>query len=447
MVKNTQGIENQIKRKLAEVAPKDPKARRQWLEDINKKGVAPKPPKQRFSSGANIDNLPEKVKDVIVRADHDEEYLSYIKEIIETAALKLIEGSKNQETFCDYFRFPQKIDEKLFKIYGVSYNDLKREMQVMNFNEKNRGMSSPYIIAVSLAYAIGLYKNDEVLKRMSLLLILAFQWNKSIKAHFKVACNPNIARYVTQYMTKKNSEYIKNGGTPFNVIYQYYLINFYQKLDRYIRQDVAHPSTGLIKIATDAYAKLQAMVNRLARKYYEAHENGWEEVISDSHSSAYNNGEMVESRETFRNIIGQLLDKFNKNQMISSDIIMQRDVKEAIFRKFGISDKLFKMLNDYFNDDENHEDLSLGFEFLLNGLKPKDDEELCSINMASLLTVIGNAKKNEFYTKLKEFRGQIMEHVFDSKNQKYGTVTLARLNQLSLYALLLYYKKLTCNKI
>jgi len=436
----------QIKKLLVEAAPKEKKERMQYLLELEKRGVAAKPPEIKYKAGANIKNMPPRLKAIVERVDHDEEYYREIKNLVELTAAQMIKAAQNQQTFCEYFRFAS-IEHKLLKIYGITAQELSQEMAKIGFHELNRGLNSPITQTLALAYIIALYKDDQTMRQLTLMIIMAFIWNKRIKHYFKVACNPNIARYVTQYMLKKNSQYFKH-GTPLATLYGYYVLIKDEKFSNYIRQDVTSKSTGIVKIFNELLSTFNTLIQNLANKYYEAHEKGWEEVVNTTHNQAYGNGEMVESRETFRNILDQLLDKFNKNQMLASKVLLSNDVKHALKMKFNMSDKIINdYLNPYFDDEDNHEDLKMGFEYFLMGAKPDSDEEFCSYDMSKYLTNVGNAKKNEYFNKLKIYRKQVTAQIFKPEENKISATNYYRLENMVLYALLLYFKKITCSKI
>ena len=436
---------NKVIQKMANV-PKDKKERDRIIRDIKQAELAAKIPEQIWKSKANTSKLPEKLKLIIERAEHDSEYLKSIKNIIDSAALTLINHAQEHQTFCDKFRYPNNLHQKLLKIYGVSERELAAELAKIGFYSQHRTYNHPFYQALVIAYAIGLYTEDVSLRQMSLLLMLAKEWNNSISNSFPNGCDPDIARYVVNYMIKNNSKFYKY-KTPYSFIVDYYVAKQDLRLPQYLRQDLANPIMGLKKILDDNYANIRQLVTQtIARKYYEAYENGWKEVSVSTHDQAYGDGEMVESRDTFRNVLDQLVDKFNKNQMMAYDVIMQNDAKQAIIRKFSIKPAAIEKLNEFFNDDENHDDLRMATELLIHALKPKNEEEFCSLNIDAILTKVGNAKKNEYMIKFNKYRKQITETVFD-KSKVTSQSTWYRLESIVLYSLLIYIKKLTCSSI
>ena len=99
-----------IKKLMMSIPPEDPIERRKYIIELNKKGVAANPPEIKYLTGANIQNLPSKLKAIVLRAEEDEEFYIKIKKVNPTSAQKIDEALKNlandgMPNFFGYQRF------------------------------------------------------------------------------------------------------------------------------------------------------------------------------------------------------------------------------------------------------------------------------------------------------------------------------------------------------
>jgi len=439
-------IENEIVKEIISFKNMTPAQRAEFLKTINPRGVAPKPPKIVLTEGANIDKLPPKLKAIFLRAKQDPEFLAAIMQELKRAIRVLVKHAQDHQTFCDNFVYPPDFAKRILKIFGMTEDELRKEMEKIGFFQGHRNYKEPFYLVLVLLYALGLYLNDKDLRIFSLMLISARYWNAIKKRQWPYGCDPDVARYVQNYILQNNSVY-KKYKTPFLFLINHFIPSKDALLQNYVRQDVADPKNGMIKILTNIQPSLHSyIVGTFNDHYYEAYRKGLKETVEDAYQKAYdNNKEMIEARETLKNLIHQLLDKLDKNMAFDKNGLMDPLIVRALKAKFNIHESKIEQLNQWVKD--NQEDIKMIAEFLLNGLEPKSEEEFCSINVAAILTNIGNAKKNEFFTKIKEYKNQITEQVFGNDKEKLGKQSWYRLQLFVLYAILLYIKKLICRKI
>ena len=415
----------------------DNKTRLEMRKILGKRGIAPKPPKIKIMKSAKIDNLPPKIKAIILRAEHDPQFLEKLEEILKKAANFIITKAAEQETFCDYFRFPANLDQLLLKLYGITETELRQEMAKINFHPSNRLLNHPFHQTLMIAYAIGLYLDREDIRILALLPITVRIWNSRIKAAFKYGCNPDIARYVQKYMLKNNS-YYKNFKTPLNFLLHYFIISKDKEFASYIRQDAADPVNGLVKMLKTIQPGLYSLINKtLAGLYYKAYEQGLKETVAGDKDDSF--VEKVNKSD----IISQILDKFEKNRIIKHEVLMNPKYKQILKDKFALSDKAIKKLDEFFENEKRFEDLKLIIEFLLNELDIQSVDEFCLMKIDDITRKIGNTKKRDsHFQKIKEYRIRFFNEMFGrnpTNNQ-----TDYRLLNIILYSTILYIKALTC---
>jgi len=443
---SSEQLRQEILRKFQNLKELTPDERRELLEKLSPRGLRPKPPKIEYTEGANIKNLPPKLKAIFERAKYDQEFVNHITQVLNEGVSRLLAHAQEQQTFCDMFIYPPEIGKKLLKVYGISESELKQEMSKIGFYQGHRNYSEIYFLTLLIAYGIGVYTDNPTLRILSLMLIAARYWNSMVKTFFPRGCSHEYARYAQQYLIQNNSTF-KKYNTPIAFFTKYFVINLDNFLPIYLRQNIADSKNGLIKVLTTIQPRLHNYFSGTFQKhYYQAYEKGLKVTSSDAYASAYDNkNEMVEAKETIQNTIDKILDKIKKNQILSKDVLKRSDVKNYFKTKFNVSDKILDKINDYIN--ENEEDLEMIAEFILQGLQPKTEDEICKIDIEGFMKRVGNAKKNDYFLKFKEYRNQITEHLFGEYKARLGTQSWYRLQKIVGDALFAYVKALVCKRI
>ena len=447
-VKNVR-INQEIINMMKSVPPEEPIEKRKQIQELNNiKRVIAKPPKIKITTGAQIDTLPPKLKAIVMRANEDEEYYLKIKQVLSTAVSRLTKHARDHETFCDFFNLSSEPHKYLLKLFGLSEAELKQEMAKINFYPGHRQLGDSYYQTLSLTFLIGLYKDDEILRIVSLILISARLWNGMVKKFFTRGCSEDIARYVQQYLIQNNSDY-KRYGTPFAFVVNYLAIRINETFSSYVRQNAADPKTGLVKILKSIQPSLLSLFKgTLAKRYYEAYEKGLKETSVSSHQNAYDGGgDMIETRESFKNLLEQMVDKLEKNIILASNILLSDDAKSILKRKFALSDSAIKKINDWFEDDENSDDIKMLTEYLIQGIRPETEEQFCSMTIDVLANQIGNSKKNAHFIKIKDYRKLIAKAIFGPAIEDANASSYSRILNIISYSILIYIKKLICKKV
>jgi len=421
---------------------------REIRKKLRIKGLTPKPPKIKVLQGAIIDQLPPKLKAIVERSKTDEEFVNQLKIIIAEAVQRIQKSAMNQQTFCDYFAYPEGMVKKLLRLYGLSESELTTEMAKIGFHPSNRLLNQPYYQSLLIAYTIGLYLDENDIRLLALIPISTRIWNGKIKKSFPYGCDPDIARYVVNYMLRNNSHF-KIYKTPYNYLIQYLVISVDKVFSVYVRQNPADPINGMKKIITTFEPRLGGLVTKtLAKHYYYAYEHGLKETSNETHTNKYSEGsELIEKRETIKNTIDALLDTYQKNRMLMKDPLISNDVKSKLKSKFALSDKAIEKINNWFKNEDHEDDLKMITEFILQGFEPKTAEEFCALNPDVMAKTIGNAKKNENLINVKKYRIEIFKQMFGREITNPINQTDYRILNIITYALILYIKKIICKKV
>ena len=442
----TEELRRSVLRQFQNMKDLTPDERKELLFKLSPRGLRPKPPTIKYVEGANIKDLPPKIKAIFERAKQDPDFLNAIIKVLQESTNKLTTHANEQQSFCDKFVYDPNTADKLLKVFGISEGEIKSEIATLGFYQGHRNYSEPFYITLVIVYGIGVYIDNQTLRILSLVLISARYWNANVKKIFPAGCNHDYAKYALQYMTRNNSPY-KKYGTPIAFFMKYFIIQNDNFLPLYLRQNMADPKNGLIKILNTVQPKIHGYFTGTFRKhYYDAYDKGLKITSEDAYKSAYaNKNEMIEAKETIQNTIDQILDKFKKNKMLAKNVLLKPEVKEFFKKKFNVSDKIIQQINDYIS--ENQEDTDMIAEFLLQGFKPKNEDDFCLIDINTFMKQVGNAKKNEYFLKFKEYRSQITEHIFADIKPKISDNTWYKILNIVGNALFIYFKSLVCKKI
>lgn len=368
---------------------------------------------------------------------------------LKLASHKVMQDSMQHTSFCDYFPVSKKLPDLLLKLYGVNERELKHEMEQFSL-VGSIVYTKNYYITLLMAYLIGLDNNDEELRQYSLLLISILIWNYYKLRYFPNVCDPKISQYVMNYELQGNHTF-KSAGTPLNYIMKVTIPALENGYPERIAKDPTEHYEGLKRVITVIRPRFNQLFKNLAKNYYKAIESGKSESVHELRSKSYeNSGEMVEKKEHFNNIIERLSDKIIKNGILKSKVIEKSPIKDMLYKKFFLSNQVFQKIDKYLDDDQNREDLKYYIELLLNGLKLKSEDELCTINMEVLANRITSSRKNEYYDKLKKFNTSIAVSVLHAPNEDKGHISTQneyRYSKIMITAILSYIKFLNCRSI
>jgi hypothetical protein len=362
---------------------------------------------------------------------------------LELRAQKIQQQSLNHETFCDTFQSPKTLHNELLRIYGISERELKQAMRKIGFVEVNRMYNDIYYQTLTIAYLVGLEFNDQNLRRMALLLIDIKIWNGRKLRAFPTFCDPDVARYVLNYILQGNHT-LKKAGSAFEYIDQYSVPHLDNKYAPSIANNLDSDREGLRKLIETIWSRYEQLFRSIRKAYYNAHKDGKKEIITNKYSQQYGTGEMVESKESFTGNIERLVDKIEKNAMLKRNAIMKPEAQKIIKDKFNVSTSGIQKINSWIEDEDNHEELKYFFELVFNTLKPKTEADICKYDVASLAPKVTSAKKEPNLIKAKEIISHALEEILGEQYKRFGNQSLYRYRLLISYAFIIYAKIMLC---
>ena len=390
--------------------------------------------------------LPPELRVILERFNHDPKLLMSLKNTLLMESKKIQIQSLNHETFCNQFVVPKtSIPRELLRLYGMTQRDLKQALEKIGF-KLNDMYTQVYYQVLIVAYLIGLEYDDKNIRQLSLLLLYVRIWNGRKIKFFKQYCDPDIARYVTNYILKNNSTY-KKAGSAFDYIDKKSVPEIDAKYAGIIADNLGDDKAGLIRLITTGYSRFVQLFRIVAQHYYRMHKEGRSEIISGQYKNQYGSGEMVEAKESFSGDVDRLVNKIQMNAMLKPDILMDPRSKKYFKEKWKLSESQLKLFNDWFTEEENQEELKYFYELLFNYLKPRNEGDICKYDVMTLGKTVTSAKKDKQLLKAKEIISHLLISIMGKRYNTLGTQSLHRAKGIASQTFAMYAKLLLCKKL
>ncbi len=389
--------------------------------------------------------LPPEIRVVLERFDHEPQLYMKLKNHLIHEVRKIEQHALNQETFCHNFITPKTLQNDLLKIYGMSARDLQQSLAKVGF-KINRMYENPYYQTLAIAYLAGLDKEDEMVRKASLMLIDVSLWNGRKLKFIPNFCDEDIARYVLNYGLKGNHK-LKKFGSAFDLLNQHTVPNVDEKYSKTIPDNLDSDTEGLRKLIETNHSRINQTLTSVKNAYYKAHREGKKEIISNQYQNQYGEGEMVEARETFTGNIERIVDKIEKNSMLKRNVLMTPEAKKALKEEINISDASIKKLNDWFVDEDNADELKYFYELAFAYLKPKNESDICKYDVGMLANRVTSAKKDQHLLKAKEVIDHVLMSIMGNKFDKNKTQTVYRARKIVAWCFMINARILLCKKL
>jgi hypothetical protein len=389
--------------------------------------------------------LPPELRVILQRFHHEPQLLMRLKQYLSLAAQKIAQHSINHDTFCDFFQAPQKLPNELLKLYGLTGKELKNSLRKVGFDERNRMYDSTYYQTFVIAYLIGLEFDDENIRKMALLMISILIWNGRKYKSFPSHCDPDIARYVLNYVLQGNHT-LKKAGSAFEYIDQYSIPQIDKKYAPTIANNLNNDREGLRKLIETIWSRYEQLFRSMRNAYYKTHKEGKKEIISDKYSQQYGNGDMIESKESFSGTIERLVDKIEKNSMLKKNSLLKPEAQKIFKDKFNVSSAGIKKISDWIEDEDNQDEVRYFFELVFTTLKPRNETDICKFDVESLAPKVTSAKKDPDLLKAKEILNHALSDILSNQYKSFGEQSKYRYRLIMSYALIIYAKSMLCKK-
>ncbi len=389
--------------------------------------------------------LPPKLQTVLERFETNPQLLLKLRQALSQSIQKVVQQTINHETFCDLFQIPNKLPRELLNLYGLTERELQAELYKVGF-EINRMYLDPYYQSMVTAYLVGLNFDDKNIRRIALLLIDIRLWNGRRIKYIPAFCDPDVARYALNYEIKGNHK-VKKATSVFDFLDRHSVPAVDEKYAPTIANNLDHKTEGLRKLIETNYVRLDQSFRSMKDAYYRVSQSGKKEIISGSFKNQFGDGDMVEARESFSGNIERLVDKMQKNAIMKKNLLMKPDAKNIIKDKFRISDASIQKVNNWLDDEDNHEEIKYFFELLFANLKPRSEADICKYDIPVLANMVSSSKKDKNLLKAKEILTHALMAVLGDKFKTLGVQNASRLRSMISYSFMIYAKVLLCKKV
>lgn len=390
--------------------------------------------------------LPPELRVVLERFHHEPQLLMKLKQYLSLAAQKIVQHSITHTTFCDAFQTPQKLPNELLKLYGLTSKELKIALRKVGFDERHHMYNNTYYQAFVTSFLIGLEFDDENIRKLSILMIAVRIWNGRKHKAFPTHCDPDIARYVMNYVLQGNHTY-KKAGSAFDYIDSFNIPHIDSKYKDSIANNLDHDKEGLRKLIETEWVRFVQLFKSMRNHYYDTHKAGKKEVISDKYGRQYGDGDMIETKESFSGNIERLVDKIEKNAMLKRNVLMRPESMKIFKDKFNISQEGISKINTWIEDDDNKDELKYFFELVFTTLKPKTESDVCQYDIPALAYKVTSSKKDPNLIKAKEVIDHVLVEILGDKYKTLGTQSIYRLKPVVAYAFMIYAKLMLCKRL
>ena len=390
--------------------------------------------------------LPPELQLILERFHHEPRLLMQMKHMLSGASQKVAQHALNHKTFCDRFLIPNALANELLKLYGISEKEMKHHMEKIGF-AINQMYTHQYYQTLCLSYLVGLEFDDHNITKLSMFLIAIRIWNGRKMKAFPRFCDPDVAKYVTNYELQGNHTYLKGGSLPFEFLDRYNVPAMEKAYHDSISNNLDSFTEGLRKLIEAEYNKIVQLFRSMKDAYYRVHKEGKKEVYTNKFGQNYTDGDMVETKESFSGNIERLVDKIEKNAMLKRNVLMKPESVNLIKSKFNVSTEGIKKWNNWIEDEDNSEELRYFYELLFTVIRPNNEGDVCKIDVPQLAKKITSARREPNLLKAKEILEHMMQSVLGPKYKTLGGPSLAWIKLASSYALIIHMKIMLCKTI
>ena len=185
-----------------------------------------------------------------------------LKQKLQQITSRLYLNAQSASTFCYRFQIPHRLPDQLFTVYGITYDKLKLDFKKLNFHT-NRMFEDPYYQTLMVLYLIGLYVNDDELRKIAIFLVFVKLYNGMQYKYFRLGCKENVAEYIKR--VRLNNKSLFKNKTPLELI-----AHFIDTLDvKYMGEIKKAPDTMLLRLFMQAWGRLNQVFRNLSQFYYQ----------------------------------------------------------------------------------------------------------------------------------------------------------------------------------
>ena len=357
----------------------------------------------KYTGAETIDFIIEKFK-------KNSSLKSNLKQKLQQITSQLYLNAQSATTFCYRFQIPHRLPDQLFTVYGVPFAKIKEGFKKLNFHT-NRMYEDPYYQSVIILYLIGLYGNDEELRKIALFLGMVKLYNGMQYKYFKNGCKENVAEFIRR--AKINGKSLLKTKSPLELL-AHYIDTLDSKYADEIKKD---PDNMILRLFAQSWGRLNQVFNNIAQVYYK---HVYDKNIDSAIESLQKDDQGILKIEDhlLQGTIETLVDKFEKAISIKFPEIPESE-KQLLMKRLVVTEVAINKIYEYI---KNHPEVikhQLG-EFLMSvGIKSEND-----VHKLPILHTVDKIllRKNEVHS------NNLKKLIDESLNDIFGAVTLSRIS-------------------
>ena len=265
-----------------------------------------------------------------------------LKRKLQQVTSQLYLNAQSATGFCYRFQIPHRLPEQLFTVYGVPAAKIKEAFKSIGFHT-NRMYEDPYHQSMILLYLIGLYSDDEELKKIALFLDMVKLYNGMQYRYFKNGCKENVAEFVRR--AKINNKSLLKTKNPLELI-AHYIDTLDSKYSNEIKKD---PDKMILRLFAQTWGRLNQVFRNIAQLYYD-HVNDKDIDASIETMQKDDQGALKLEDNILHGTIDALVDKFDKAVAIRFPALPETEkqflMKKLIMKPQAI-DEIYKYLQTH----------------------------------------------------------------------------------------------------
>jgi len=355
-----------------------------------------------------------------------------LKHKLQEVTSQLYLNAQSASTFCYRFQIPHRLPEQLFTIYGIPYAKIKEEFKYFNMHT-NRMYEDPYYQALIILYLIGLYLDDEELKKISIFLILVKLYNGMQYKYFRHGCKENVAEYVKR--VRLNNKSLMKNKTPLELI-AYFIDTVDSKYSSEIKND---PENKILRMFSQLWGRLNQVMKNLSNLYYE-HVNDKNVDASVDAIQKDDQGALKLEDSMLHGTIDMLVDKFDKAISIKFPDLPITE-KQLLAKRLTVTVKAIDQVYEYIKEHPDTIKLQLAQLLMSTNMKSEND-----IHRLPILHTVDKvlARKNEIHS------NNLKKSVDESLVEIFGVNVIGKISitqKLKLRKLYMYVLFYICQRV
>ncbi len=353
-----------------------------------------------------------------------------LKKKLQQVTSQLYLNAQGALTFCYRFQIPHRLPDQLFTVYGVPAAKIKEAFKSIGFHT-NRMYEDPYHQSMILLYLIGLYSDDEELKKIALFLDMVKLYNGMQYRYFKNGCKENVAEYVKR--AKINGKSLLKDKGPLELI-AHYIDTIDSKYSNEIKKD---PDKMILRLFAQTWGRLNQVFRNIAQLYY-AHVNDKDIDSAIETMQKDDQGALKLEDNLLHGTVDALVDKFDKAVAIRFPALPESE-KQFLMKKLIIKEQAINSIHDYL---KSHPELiKYQISELLMAANIKSENDVFKLPILHTVDKI-LIRKNEAHTNnLKKSVDEALAEIFGGHLYNRISITQKlKLRKLYMYILFYYFQ-------